>query len=219
MRNGITGKVMMMRRMLLAAAVATAGLIAIPAAQAATPAEQFVGDTVQKGTAILTEKSLTKEQRRAKCQDFLLGLIDLKSVSEYTLGQYRRSASPADIAAYNAAYKDYALAVYQGYFDKFTDQTLKVTGSYSPTPGDTVVKTTLVDPSKPGEKPLSVLFRLENAGGKFTVVDMSAEGVWLRQTQRDDFTGFLGQHGGDIKALIGVLKTKTEQVKAEKKKR
>jgi phospholipid transport system substrate-binding protein len=219
MGEEISDKFATTRRMMLAAAIAI-GLIAFPgAAQAATPAEQYVLDNVQKGTAILTDKSLTKEQRRAKCQDFLLGLIDLKAVSEYTLGQYRRGASPADLTAYNTAYKDYALAVYQNYFDKFTDQTLKVTGSYSPSSGDTVVKTLMTDPSKPGEKPLTVLFRVENAGGKFTVIDLSAEGVWLRQTQRDDFTGFLGQHGGDIKALIGVLKVKTEQVKTEKKKK
>lgn len=185
--------------------------IAAPAA-AASPAEQFVNDNVQKGMNILTNKALSKDQRRDQFQDFLLSLADLKSIAEYTLGQYRRGATPADLAAYEAAYKDYALAVYRTYFDKFNGQTLKVISSYPLTGDESVVKTEMHDPSKaPVGKPPIVNFRLANQGGKFLATDISFEGVWLRQTQRDDFTSFLGQHGGDIKALISVLKTKTKQ--------
>lgn len=185
-----------------------------PAAQAASPAEQYVNENVQKGMVILTNKSLSKDQRREQFQDFLLTLADLKGIADYTLGQYRRGAPAGDIAAYEAAYKEYALAVYRSYFDKFFGQTLQVTGSYPLSGGDSVVKTVMHDPSGKIAKPLMVNFRVSNAGGHFVVTDISAEGVWLRQTQRDDFTSFLGQNGGDIKALIGVLKNKTKQEQA-----
>lgn len=194
----------------LMALVMAAGFAA--PAMAASPAEQFVNDNVQKGMNILTNKALSKDQRRDQFQDFLLSLADLKSIADYTLGQYRRGANPADLAAYDAAYKDYALAVYRTYFDKFNGQTLKVVSSYALAGNETVVKTEMHDPAKTAAgKPPVVNFRLMNVGGKFLATDISFEGVWLRQTQRDDFTSFLGQHGGDIKALIGVLKTKTKQ--------
>lgn len=208
------------RRTFLATFVALTG-IAGTAASAATmglPGEQFVNETVQKGMTILTDKTSTKDQRRDKFQSFLMEFVDIKTISQYTLGQFRRGASPADIAAFDEAYKNYALAVYQTYFDKFSNQTLKVTGSYKPAPEETVVKTVMIEPHpKAGAKPMRVNFRLMQAEKKFIVIDISVEGVWLRQTQRDDFTGFLGQHGGDIKALIDVLKNKTVQERTHAK--
>lgn len=201
------------RRAVLAALGLGLFALATPA-QAAAPVESFVSDNVAKGLGILNDTALSKDQRKDKFQSFLMALCDLNAFADYTLGQYRRTASPADKSAFNAAYKDYALAVYADYFDKFNGQTLNVSGSVSPAPNDYVVKTLL---NKPGEKPSVVNFRLAGKGGSFAVVDLSYEGVWLRQTQREEFTSFLGQHGGDIKALIQALKKKTELVKAKQK--
>lgn len=179
-------------------------------ALAASQAEQFVNENVQKGMAVLMNKSLSKDQRRDQFKDQLMGLVDLRRIADYTLGQYRRGANQGELAAFEAAYKEYAEAVYQSYFDKFSGQTLQVTGSSALSGAEAIVKTIMVDPTKKSvKKPLSVSFRIAAMGGKFTITDISVEGVWLRQTQRDDFTSFLGQNGGDIKALIGVLKNKT----------
>lgn len=185
---------------------------------AASPAEQFVNDNVQKGMSVLTNKSLSKDQRREQFKDQLMGLVDIRRIADYTLGQFRRGANPADIAAFEAAYKEYADAVYQTYFNRFSDQTLQVVGSTVLSGDETVVKTLLVDPTrKMLKKPMSVSFRISSVGGKFLITDISVEGVWLRQTQRDDFTGFLGQNGGDIKALVSVLKAKTRDELAHTK--
>ncbi len=182
-------------------------------AQAATPAEQFITDNVQNGLSILTNKQLTKEQRRTQFQGFLLGLTDINVIAEYTLGQYRRSASPGDIEAFKAAFKDYALAVYQTYFNKFSGQTLQVTGSYSLASDETVVKTIMIDPSKAQSgKPLEVDFRVANKNGRLAVVDFSVEGVWLREMERSEFTSYLGQNSGNIATLTSSLKKKTQQI-------
>lgn len=214
MRNRYSNAFAPARRAVLAAFAAVLVLVAAPA-EAASPVEQFVSDNVANGLVILNNHALSKDQRKDQFQSFLMGLCDLKTIAEYTLGQYRRGAAPGDLAAFHAAYKDYAMAVYASYFDKFNGQTLTVIGSVSPAPGDFVVKTKFVNPSKAGDQPSVVNFRVSNGSGKFMVIDLSYEGVWLRQTQRDDFTAYLGQHGGDVKSLIGVLKIKTEQVKAD----
>lgn len=205
-----------MRRLILAGLALLAAGAWAPAA--ASPAEQYVGDNVQKGMSILTNKALSRDQRRDQFQDFLMGLVDIRRIADYTLGQYRRGAAPADIAAFEAAYKEYALTVYQVYFNKFSDQTLRVTGSYPLAGNESVVKTEMVETGKKTQKkPLSVNFRISSIAGKFAVTDISVEGVWLRQTQRDDFTSFLGQNGGDIRALIGMLKNKTKETLAHAK--
>ena len=182
--------------------------------RAATPAEQFITDNVQKGLTILSNKALTKDQRKAQFQDFLIALTDVKVISEYTLGQYRRTASPGDLTAFDAAFKDYALAVYQSYFNKFSGQTLQVKGSYPLAADESVVKSVMIDPKKPDDpEPLKVDFRVTNINGHLAVVDFAVEGVWLREMMRSEFTSFLGQHDGSIATLNASLVKKTKTIK------
>ena len=93
------------RRAFLAFAVLlTPLLLAAPAA--ATPAENFVNDNIQKGLEILRDKKLTTAQRRDQFKALLLGLVDTRRIAVYTLGQYRNSASPADVDAFITACRD-----------------------------------------------------------------------------------------------------------------
>jgi phospholipid transport system substrate-binding protein len=43
---------------------------------------------------------------------------------------------------------------------------------------------------------------------------MQVEGIWLALSQRSDFTAFLQQHGGNVKALTDDLKRQAAQVNA-----
>ncbi len=185
--------------------------LATSPAAAANPAEQFIADNVQKGITILNNTQLSKDQRKAQFRDFLLGLTNIQAIGRYTLGQYRRTASAAELAEFDAAFKEYATAVYQSYFNKYTGQTLQVTGSYVLNPDETVVKTVVVDPKKPSSKPLEADFRVLNQHGRMLIADFAAEGVWIRELERNDFTGYLGQNGGSIPKLVAMLKQKTAQ--------
>jgi phospholipid transport system substrate-binding protein len=187
--------------------------LSIGRAEAATPAEQFIADNVQKAMGILNNTASSKDQKKTEFQSFLLGLTDIQAIGRYTLGQYRRSASPEDLTAFDAAFKDYAMSVYQSYFAKYSGQSLKVTGSTQLGANDIMVKTVTVDPKKPGAKAFEVNFRVQTVNGRMLVVDFSVEGVWIRELERSDFTSYLGQKNGDVKALIAMLKQKAAQQK------
>ena len=171
----------LMRRAVLAFGLALAApLLAPQPAAAATPAETFVNDNIQKG------------------------LVDTRRVALYTLGQYRNGASPADIDAFAVAFQDYASAAYQTYFSKYTNQTLKVTGSTQRNPTDFVVHSQLISPGS-SQQPAGVDFRVRTDQGKAVLVDVAYEGVWLSLAQRDQFVNFLGQNNGNIRTLISHL--------------
>ncbi len=154
------------------------------------------------------------DQRRTQFEQFLLGLTDMNRIAVFTLGNYRRSMSPADQAAFGAAFQNYAVAVYQSYFAKYAGQTLKVTGSQERAPGDFIVSTALIDPNDhSGQTPLEVDFRVRTDGGKPVVVDFSVAGIWLAIEERDQFTAFLGQNGGNTQTLIAHLNELAKQYK------
>lgn len=196
----------------VAALLISLGLAMTPA-NAAVPAEQFIADSVQRGMGVLNNPASSKEQKKAEFQNFLLGLTDIQAIGRYTLGQYRRSASPEDLTAFDAAFKEYAMSVYQSYFAKYSGQTLKVTGSTTLGTDETMVKSVTVDPKKPQAKPYEVNFRVATVNGRQLVVDFSVEGVWIRELERNDFTSYLGQKNGDVKALTQMLITKAKQAR------
>jgi len=204
-----------LRRTFLATLLSlTATLFAGPAL-AASPAEDFVQQNIHKGLELLNNKQLSADQRRTQFEGFLLGLTDMKRIADFTLGQYRRTASPQDLAAFESAFQNYAVAVYQSYFAKYAGQSLKVTGSQQRSQDDFIVATQLIDPSdKSGQQPLEVDFRVRTDSGKPVVVDFSVAGIWLALEERDQFTAFLGQNNGNIHTLIAHLSDLAKQFRS-----
>jgi phospholipid transport system substrate-binding protein len=203
-----TRRALVATALLLAAAPLAAG-----SAAAATPAETFVAENIQKGLAILNNPQLSTAQRRAQFEHLLLGLTDMHRIAVFTLGQYRRTASPADVEAFAAAFQNYAVAVYQSYFARYAGQTLKVTGSQERAPGDYIVSSQLIDPNTSGQPPLEVNFRVRTDTGRPVVVDFSVAGIWLSLEERDQFVAFLGQNGGNVRSLIAHLSELARQFK------
>ena len=191
----------MHRRHLLRGAGALTVAFALPA-QAANPAEDFVANNIQAGFNILNDRSAGAAERRQRFADFLLGLTDVRRVAIFMLGRYAADAAPADLDAYIAAYQNYALSIYQSYFQLYAGQTLKVISSRERASGDFIVTTNMVGR---GGAPLEVDFRVRTDGVKPLLVDVAVAGVWLALAQRDQFLATLAQNNGDIKALTAHL--------------
>lgn len=204
------------KALIAAAFVSVAALLAVPAnAQNAPGAEAFVQSNVQHGLAILNNRSLSAEQRSTQFRGFLLALTDLRRIALYTLGPARRTASPADQSAFSDAFRDYAFAVYEQEFNKYSGQTLKVTGSIQRSNGDYLVTTQLIDPNAPrNQEPIEVDFRVFGTDGHYSVADITVVGLDLAITEQDEFTSFLAQHNNDVKALTADLRERAARVRA-----
>jgi phospholipid transport system substrate-binding protein len=192
------------RRALLLASLFSPAILAAGPAWAANVAESFVDENIRKGLDILKDKKLTSIQRRDQFETLLLGLVDVRRIGLFTLGQYRRTAPPDDVEAFINAFKNYATAAYQSYFAKYTNQTLKVTGSTQRSPTDFIVQTLLTDPNS-SQQPSEVDFRVRTDTGKPVLVDVAYQGIWLSLEERDQFVAFLGQNKGDVRTLIAHL--------------
>jgi phospholipid transport system substrate-binding protein len=187
-------------------------------AMAASPAEDYVQANVNRGLQILNSQSMTRDQKMAQFRSFLLTLTDLKRIAAYTLGPVKNTVSPADLAAFEDAFRDYAFAVYETEFSDYSGQTLQVTGSVAHGANDTLVMTKLIDPhAKSGDQPITVGFRVFGTPGHFTVGDITVLGMDLAITEQDQFTSFLQEHNNDVKALTADLKARAANVRASGK--
>ena len=201
----------MRRRTVLALAMGATAASLLPAS-AATPAEAFIADNIQKGLSILNDQQLSDAERADRFQQLLMGLTDTKRIAAFTLGQYVRTAPQADRDEFAAAFQEYSVAVYRSYLAKYAGQSLKVTGSSQRAPDDFIVNTVMVDPNdRSGQRPLQVDFRVRTDSGKPELIDISVLGIWLALSQRDQFVAFLAQNRGDVKALTAHMRQTAAQ--------
>lgn len=177
------------------------------------PAENYVRSEIQSGLSILENKSLSHAQQRDQVRTFLLSFLDTHRIAMFALGSAQKTATPSDLAAYADAFRDFIVESYVSRLSGYTGQGLNVTGSTTNGPGDYIVSAVIVDPTDPpGAQEPEVDLRVVDEGGKFFVVDAGIEGIWLMLAQRDDFAGFLAQHGGDVGALTAHLQQMTAKL-------
>jgi phospholipid transport system substrate-binding protein len=201
----------MRRRTILALATGLCAASLLPA-WAATPAEAFIADNIQKGLSILKDPQLSEAARADQFQQLLFSLVNTKRIASFTLGQYVRTASQSDLDEFAAAFQDYSIAVYRSYLARYAGQSLKVTGSSQRAPDDFIVTTVMVDPNdRSGQRPLEVDFRVRTDSGRPELVDISVLGIWLALSQRDQFVAFLAQNKGDVKALTTHMRQTVSQ--------
>jgi phospholipid transport system substrate-binding protein len=173
-------------------------------------AETFVQASIDRGYAILDNKALSADERQRQFREFLSSITDAKRVALFTLGSYARNASPNDLDQFLRAYDEFAAAMYQGYFDWYTGQALKVSSSVVRSADDVVVYADILGPN--GARQYKLGFRVrKNEAQKNIVTDMQFEGVWLALNQRSEFTSFLQQHRGDFAALTAELQKRTQR--------
>ncbi|HEY1636998.1 MAG TPA: ABC transporter substrate-binding protein [Rhizomicrobium sp.] len=182
--------------------------------RAETPVETFVQQSVDRGIAVLKDKSLDDAARRKQIGEFLAEVLDTKTMAMFMLGAAREKAAPPDVDAYAEVYKAFTIASYESQLNGYGGETLKVTGSVERAPGDYVVNAVVIDPSAPNSPmQIPIGFRVEDeGGGKFAVVDASVAGIWLGLAQRADFGGYLSQHADSVTALTTHLQEVTAKL-------
>ena len=195
-----------LRYLLVVLAVAMPGLgMSAPAgAQASDPAG-FVSTLAQRAIPVLTRPELPERQREQEFRNLLHEGFDMTQLSRLVLGRYWNQASPAEQAEFVKLLERYLIQLYAARFADFQNVRLQVDGTRSEQ-GQALVRSTLVRPNGP---PVGLDWRVENAGGRFTITDIVVEGVSMVITQRSEFASVIRQQGGQVAGLLQVLRQKT----------
>ena len=185
---------------------------------AETPSEIFVQQNIDKGFAILNDTSLALQERENRFRALLRSFVDVKRVAIFALGPYARGASDKQIDGFVSAFADYFTNMF--HFDLHQNlggQTIAVTGSTVRAADDVIVTASVVgaDTSSGAGMPMSLAFRVrKNAAGNDTIVDVLIGGISMALTERDEFSSYLQQHGGNIDMLAAVLEARATQQQA-----
>lgn len=188
---------------------ALAGAWAIPVAAAShDPAEAFVEQRLSVGYAILTDQTLTEEQRRMKFRDFVLSSTDMQRIAMFTLGFYADRSSATELKKFEDTYMEHAVVVYSAWLNRYRGETFYITGAVRRAADDVTVNADFIDPSDPNGPHSRVSFEVrKRSDGRMAITDMRFGGIWLALSERGDFGEFLEHHNGSVAALTGNLRS------------
>jgi phospholipid transport system substrate-binding protein len=195
----------------LIAAALLAALPAVPvaaqvgAASAASPgdpaARPFIEKLINDGFAVLRDKSLSKAASRAKFRTMLTQNVALDDIGMRLIRRQKATLTPAQLAAYRAAFPEFVLNAYADRLYDYADARVQVQRTLGRGPY-TEVYTRV---TRPGAQPIDTVWQVKGDGGKLLVNNLVVAGVNLSLTQEADFTSYIAKNGFD--ALVTFMKS------------
>jgi phospholipid transport system substrate-binding protein len=150
--------------------------------------------------ANLSVGATSATERQSRLVAFLDDVVDFDSVARFCLGRYWRVATPQQQQAYLVAFREVVTRNVSDRLDDYTQGTAKLEIDQPIRQGDAIDVPMVVNQS--GSKPLHVVWVVGMNAGRPRIVDLIAEGISLRVTQRSDYASFIERNHNDVGALI-----------------
>jgi phospholipid transport system substrate-binding protein len=195
-------------------APALAVLLAVAApgpTRAADDAAGFISDLGQRTVRVLAAK-VSEGEREAQFRALFDEGFDVPAISRFVLGNYWRVATDEQRRAFVTLFEAYVVHAYAVRFNEYSGQQLKVTAQRAEGEDSALVQSVIAQPS--GAPPLRVDWRVGKTEKGYKINDVVIEGVSMAVTQRQEFSAVIQRNGGEIDALLKLLRAKTGAAQA-----
>jgi phospholipid transport system substrate-binding protein len=179
------------------------------AARAANDPTGFIADLGARAINVLTSTSSETERERQFRGLFEEG-FDVNEIARFVLGPYWRTATDAQRAEFIKLFENYVVHAYTVRFNAYAGQQLKVVGARPEGDNAWVVQSQIALPNS-NQPPVRVDWRVTKHGDTYKIADVTVEGVSMALTQRQEFASVIQRNGGQLEALLKVLREKTGQ--------
>ena len=210
----MTGR-LIARRLLLSCASAAVALTVATRAQtpAAGAAETDPAAFIQRaGTdlARVVTGSQSVAEKRQRLLPFLDRTVDVDGVARFCLGRYWALAAPEQRAEYLRLFRIILANGVAGRLGDYQEGKTTVTTGRVEEQQDSFVVPTVV--TRGNNPPNRVSWLVVRTATGLRIADVTAEGVSLRLTQRNDYASYLSRNGGDVAKLLRAMAAQVEQL-------
>ena len=110
--------------------ISTAALVCLATpAFADTNTEDYVRSNANDVLRALSAPNMDAAGRRAEFQVYMNQFTNTDAVAKFVIGKYAKRFTDEEMTAYQAAFGEYALAIYEFYFNAYKGREVDVTGS------------------------------------------------------------------------------------------
>ena len=178
----------------------SAGVALADGVDAAKGFIQKLGDEAV-GTIAATQND--EDARLRQFRGLLNENFDVPGIGRFVLGRYWRIATPEQRDEYLKLFEESIIRTYARRFSDYSGETVSVDKARRDGE-DFILVDSLIQ--RPSGGPVAVTWRLLDQGGTFKIVDVVVEGVSMSVTQRSDFSSVIQSGGGNIEALLKVMR-------------
>ncbi|MBB5723008.1 phospholipid transport system substrate-binding protein [Loktanella ponticola] len=191
---------MLNRRQVIIAAASASILPQAAAALSVSESQSIVAALVTEVNAVIA----SGKSEAAMISDFAVlfdRYSDVPTIARYCLGADARSASPAQMQAYTAAFRGYIASKYGRRFREFVGGEIIVEGA-APVKSWIEVETTV---QLRGRSPLRMDFHVSDRSGSHKFFNFIIEGVNMLLTERAEIGALLDRQGRNLDALTAEI--------------
>ena len=192
----------------LPAALLCLCLVAPQAARAAgaDDAQALVKKTLDSVLAVLRDKAMPAEQRRAKVEAIAYVNFDFETISKLVLARNWPKLSAKQQGDFVVEFKRHLSATYWKTLEDYRNEKVLVEGSRAEKNGDVTVRSS-IDSER--SEPIRIDYRMRSFGGQWKVIDVIIENVSLVQNFRSQTQELIAKNGVD--GLIEALRKKNAE--------
>lgn len=183
-----------------------------PAVARANPAQsqQLIIELGQQAVTTLRQPGVSLEQREAAFRNLLGQKFDLPFIARFVLGRHWQDATADQQEEYLSLFSEFVLRNYSSMLGGYVDERLEVLSSVAAGQRDVIVSSRITGGAR---QPFRVDWRVRLNDLTPQIIDVSAEGVSMSITQRDEFSNVVKRNG--IEGLLEVLRARVLGLPAE----
>ena len=164
----------------------------------------FIEELVNDAIKTLSDKSISKEDKKKTIEKIALENVDIEALGMYTLGDVRKTLEKNVLDNYKNLFEQYFLKSLTSRLTDYSSNKFEVLGSEQKSSTYTIVQTKIVESSTQPE--IKIDWRVFTKDSlKPLIRDLIVEGLSLARTQREEFSSILNSNNNDIKVLFSKL--------------
>ena len=158
--------------------------------------------------SILGNPNITNDKKEIFLEEIFINNLDIKRVSLFVLGPYRKRLDKEDSLKYFQSIEDFISKVYAKRLLSYPSGNIQIIKNEDKGKRGNIVYSLVKFNDR--SKPIPIdWWVIKNKVGINKVFDMRISGIWMAQEQRSTFTSFLSNNNGDINKLINRLKSES----------
>ena len=165
---------------------------------------QWVEDISNQTLIILGNDKISNDKKAENLEEIFIENLDIKKISLFILGPYRRNLKSSESSKYFNAIKNFISKVYAKRLSSYPSGNIKITKVEEKGRRGIIVSSLVNFNDRPN--PISIdWWILKSSVSNYKVFDIRISGIWMAQEQRSTFTSFLSKNNGEIANLINKI--------------
>ena len=166
--------------------------------------KNFIDELVKDAIGTLSDKNISKSDKKKKIEIIALENIDINALGMYTLGGMRKTLDEETLQKYKGLFEKYFLKSLTSRLMDYSDQNFEVLDADQKSETYTIVKSRIIKNSSQPEVKINWRVYTKDLT-KPLIRDLIVEGLSLAKTQKEEFVSILNSNNNDIEILFAKL--------------